>query len=159
MGYLGKRWRIVLITKHKEFFMLHQKQIAIVLAVALGGVLMYNMTRSVTTLGPMEESLYLSVGEDFVIELPENPTTGHLWQVLDAMNTDNVEFLEDQYIADKAPAGVAGSGGVHQFFFRAVDPGNTKIAMGLFGPGQQDEPVEMKIYDISIAPAEMAVLK
>ena len=65
------------------------------------------------------------VGDEIVVRLPENPTTGFLWQIDD--RDGPIELVDDTFGLG-APGGV-GAGGIHEFSFRASAPGSAHVAL------------------------------
>ncbi len=71
----------------------------------------------------------LRPGGQLVLRLASNPTTGYYWHLLDT-GTDAVIALQSEaYIADPAPEGVAGSGGIQVFVFDAARAGHATMVM------------------------------
>jgi inhibitor of cysteine peptidase len=64
----------------------------------------------------------LRVGDDVVLELAENPSTGYRWHL--AAGTDPLEPTGDDY---RAATGRAGAPGVRRFQFRATQPGPARL--------------------------------
>ena len=73
----------------------------------------YNVDENIT-------SLNVTVNETVLVQLPENPTTGYTWNVT---LTSGLELLNDTYIQDKAPEGMVGVGGVHEWLIQAIASG------------------------------------
>jgi inhibitor of cysteine peptidase len=69
------------------------------------------------------------VGQEFTIELRANATTGYSWALADSLQQGTLALVRDEYVADPAPAGMAGSGGRERWTFRALSPGETTIYM------------------------------
>lgn len=55
------------------------------------------------------------------ISLKENPTTGYMWN---ATVTTGLAIENDTYLADRVEPGIVGSGGMHYWLIRAVEPGD-----------------------------------
>jgi predicted secreted protein len=69
----------------------------------------------------------LAVGEEVVVRLEENRTTGFRWQMADL--PDGMAMVDDGF---EPPApGRPGQGGVHCFRLRATGPGEYRLAAGL----------------------------
>ena len=69
----------------------------------------------------------VAVGEEIVVRLPENRTTGFRWQL--AGLPDDVTLVDDGY---EAPAtGRPGEGGVHTFRLRPTAAGDRRVAVTL----------------------------
>lgn len=66
----------------------------------------------------------VAVGDEFAIELAENPTTGYRWQIQE-MDKSAFEVLEDAF----SPAsGAVGAGGIRRWLIRARLPGDFHVA-------------------------------
>jgi inhibitor of cysteine peptidase len=81
----------------------------------------------------------LRVGDELVLRLPENPTTGFRWQV-EPSGESALLSLEDRF----QPGGtspVPGAGGHHIFRFAASRPGTVHLALAhrqAWEPGGDD---------------------
>lgn len=67
----------------------------------------------------------LGIGEEVVLRLPENRTTGYRWLV---SAPDGVQVEDGGY--EPAPSGAPGAGGVRTFRLRATAPGAHRVAAG-----------------------------
>lgn len=65
--------------------------------------------------------------QQFVIVLESNPTTGYSWEMAEAPDADEVQFVGKEYVS--GGAGRPGAGGVECWTFEAVGPGETAIGM------------------------------
>ena len=75
------------------------------------------------------------VGEDLVLELDENPTTGYTWTA-ESADADALQLATGSYRAgDGAFAGAAGK---RQFHFIATMPGEVQLSFRLARPWEQD---------------------
>lgn len=95
----------------------------------VAGLLMTGCTSSPAIYDEANNGQIVPLAKDstVTIRLKENPTTGYSWQV---NVTDGLSIISDQYIPDKVPAGMVGSGGTHTwtlqpqgagtFTFRAI---------------------------------------
>lgn len=70
-------------------------------------------------------SIELSVGETLDVRLPENATTGYRWTV--GQCDGDVLRLDES--SASYPSAEAGSAGVAQFAFRAMQPGVTELVL------------------------------
>jgi predicted secreted protein len=88
----------------------------------------------------------LTAGDMLSIKLPAQPSTGYLW-VLTA-NDGAVLRLQPEsgFIAD---SDAAGAPGVQDFYFRAMAPGNVKLAIGELPPGAA-EPDKTLEYEVTV---------
>ena len=85
------------------------------------------MANIVVTESPEAGSVsQLTVDDIFKIELDANPTTGIWWQD-PGFDETILKLVSNDYIADPAPEGIAGSGGTTILVFEAIAPGTTTI--------------------------------
>ncbi|MFA7682328.1 MAG: protease inhibitor I42 family protein [Candidatus Peribacteraceae bacterium] len=89
-----------------------------------------------------------SVDETFTIALESNPTTGFSWQY--EADDAYVELVDEVYEQGGAP-GIVGAGGVQTFTFRAVAAGETVITLKYMRPWESVQPLETRIYTVTIA--------
>jgi inhibitor of cysteine peptidase len=86
----------------------------------------------------------LSVGEELVVRLQENPTTGFRWRLAEL--PDAVTVAEDGFEA-QAPER-HGHGGVHTFRLRPTAPGEYRVAAALgrsWGSAAPERTVEFTV--------------
>jgi inhibitor of cysteine peptidase len=69
-------------------------------------------------------------GNTFIIQLPENPTTGYRWSLLLA-DSSIVELVSDEVFHGSS---TIGSGGQRRLTFRAKNIGSTQLKLSLFRP-------------------------
>jgi len=69
----------------------------------------------------------VAVGDDVVVRLAENRTTGFRWELDDL--PAGVTLVDDAFEAPDP--GRPGQGGVHSFRMRATGPGQYRVAAGL----------------------------
>lgn len=62
-------------------------------------------------------------GTEIIVSLPENPTTGYTWE----MNSGGLAATGDEYYPDKVPEGTVGSGGTHEWKYKAEKAGTYTI--------------------------------
>ncbi len=70
----------------------------------------------------------LRPGGQLVLRLESNPTTGYYW-VHTGGEAAIAAQISDDYIADPAPEGVVGSGGMQEITYSGVAKGKTTIAL------------------------------
>lgn len=92
--------------------------------------------------------LTVPAGETFDLVVPSNPSTGYHWNILPELDTNLVEFVEQNYFAEQ-PATV-GSGGVDVWTFRAVSAGDTTVVLGYYPPGNETDPEEVVTFSIHV---------
>ena len=77
----------------------------------------------------------LRIGDGVKLSLEENPTTGYRWEFLSRPEPDCV-IVTDEYVANAN--GLAGSGGVHNWDFRAIDKGTCAVRLVYRRPWESD---------------------
>ncbi|MBV9885536.1 MAG: protease inhibitor I42 family protein [Acidobacteria bacterium] len=77
----------------------------------------------------------LRVGDGVKLTLEENPTTGYRWEFTSRPEPACV-IVKDEYVANAN--GLAGSGGVHDWDFRAVDKGTCSMSLVYQRPWEKD---------------------
>ncbi|MDD3043022.1 MAG: protease inhibitor I42 family protein [Methanosarcinaceae archaeon] len=71
------------------------------------------------------KTVSLENGDIFILELPENPSTGYSWEL--GMNM-GIDILEEGYIQDEKPLEMVGVGGTHFWIIKADSSGSQKIS-------------------------------
>ena len=101
-------------------------------------------------LEPTDHTQLLTVkaGATFDLVVPANPSTGYHWDILPELDGNIVEFSEQNFFADQPVA--PGSGGMEAWTFRAVNPGDTTIALGYYPPGNANDPEETVTFSIRV---------
>ena len=73
------------------------------------------------------ENMTVYVGDEIIIRLNSNPSTGFTWKFnVDSETEDILSISEEKFIAVKTSA-VAGAGGVSEFTIKALKPGEAKL--------------------------------
>jgi inhibitor of cysteine peptidase len=67
----------------------------------------------------------ITPGAEIQLRLPENPTTGFLWNL---SVTTGISVINDSYIPDDTTGRLVGSGGTHVWFLKAMQPGEQAIS-------------------------------
>lgn len=80
-------------------------------------------------------SLSLSVGDIVSLTLPENPTTGHRWQ-LDSLDSRVISASGDRFENQGAQVG---GGGKRTLLFRILQPGKTRLSLKLRRPWESPD--------------------
>jgi inhibitor of cysteine peptidase len=94
------------------------------------------------------DTVSVSGGKRFMIELEANPTTGYTWQV-SAAPGDQVRLVDQDY----TPTGTQqpGSGGVQQFTFEARSAGSTTLAFDYVRPWEKDvAPAQTATFPVKV---------
>jgi inhibitor of cysteine peptidase len=80
------------------------------------------------TLADQAKSIEAREGDEIVLRLPENPTTGYRWHIDRADGV--IEQVADSYTPD--PNMQFGSGGVREFRFRGKASGTARLELKLW---------------------------
>ena len=83
------------------------------------------------------------------VELPESPSTGYRWELMDP--PDEVEVVSSRFDSGKAAGGQAGSGGVRTFAIRLLADTDVELVFGL-GRVWEDQPVERRVVIVRVPP-------
>jgi inhibitor of cysteine peptidase len=96
------------------------------------------------------QEIDIDVGQEFIIALGSNPTTGYSWQA--SYDETMLELVggEPTYEADETDENVVGAGGVEYFRFLTLKAGETEITMTYERPWEDGETVETKVFTVNI---------
>jgi len=81
-------------------------------------------TGQVVTEADSGTSISLKKGENFTLQLRENPSTGYSWEL---NVTEGLSVLSDEYTQDEAAEDKVGVGGTHTWILEAVEPGSQHV--------------------------------
>jgi inhibitor of cysteine peptidase len=123
-----------------------KKIIALIFAVTLMGSLIVGCNGTETYTDP-EQTISVNAGDEFIITLDSNPTTGYDW----VENHDNsmLSLVYDKYKPDEVPAGLVGSGGTQYYRFKALKTGETEITL-IYKQSWGTEADTTKVFNIEI---------
>jgi inhibitor of cysteine peptidase len=85
------------------------------------------------------KSLVLHAGDELVVTLPENPTTGYRWE-LDSLGSGPL-VVETDAFAGPAPI-AAGAAGVRSLTLRATAAGRARLHLVLRRAWEQNKPLQ-----------------
>ena len=89
----------------------------------------------------------VAVGDEVVVRLAENRTTGFRWQLADL--PEGVTLVDDTF---EAPSpGRPGQGGVHYFRLQATGPGEHRVAAGLRRSWEEGGPQRTVEFPIRVS--------
>ncbi|MDY6794971.1 MAG: protease inhibitor I42 family protein [Actinomycetota bacterium] len=86
------------------------------------------------------ETIEVKVGDEFVIALDSNATTGYAWQLTENLDEDVVELVSSEYVMDEEAEEMVGAGGVEEWTFKATGEGSTTISLEYVRPWEEEEP-------------------
>jgi len=87
---------------------------------------------------PSLTTIEVSLGEDAVITLEANHTTGFSWQLAKPLEGDLLEFVDTKYIP--AETGLIGSGGEEVWTFKTLKKGKAEVCLKYVQPWEKDKP-------------------
>jgi predicted secreted protein len=98
-----------------------------------------------------QRTLVLKPGQELVVRLASNPTTGYRWTLGDASVTALAMSATPAYRQDPAAEGVMGAGGVETWRFLAIAPGRAKLSLEYRRPWEHDAaPAEAIVFDVQV---------
>jgi inhibitor of cysteine peptidase len=116
-------------------------------------VLTFGLVAGCTTVPTYDDegrTIEVGLGQEFIIALGSNPTTGYSWQA--SYDETMLELVggEPTYEADETDENVVGAGGVEYFRFLTLKAGETEITMTYERPWEDGETVETKVFTVNI---------
>ena len=93
------------------------------------------------------QTIEIKQGQEFVIALGSNPTTGYSWQA----NFDEslLKLVESNYGPGKeSREGLVGAGGIEYFKFRALGKGQSEITL-IYKRPWEEESIDQKLFTVN----------
>lgn len=118
--------------------------LCIVLAAISSGIYLYSKFTTGFT-----RVLRLNVGDEFIIMLSSNRTTGYQWQIDRPLDGNKIKQAGLIYTPDNTD--LAGSGGKEEWKFKARGTGKSKISFKYVRPWEKNiPPADKKVFDVEI---------
>jgi inhibitor of cysteine peptidase len=92
-------------------------------------------------------TIEIGVGQQFVIALGSNPTTGYSWQ--ESYDETMLKLVEKTY-EEEAEEDLVGAGGIEYFRFKALKEGGTTITLTYEQPWEGGGVGETKVFTVNI---------
>lgn len=93
-------------------------------------------------------TVLVSPGEQFVIRLESNHTTGYQWRLAGSLDQSVVMLLGSRY---QAPDGPLGAGGEERWTFLAVGRGDARLSFDYVRPWEPGvPPVRTAVFAVSV---------
>lgn len=90
-------------------------------------------------------------GDEFIIELESNVTTGYEWGISGSLNSSVVKKVRSTYVADPNAEERVGAGGVERWTFEAVGKGTATIRMVYARSWEQEaEPANTADFTVDV---------
>jgi predicted secreted protein len=86
-------------------------------------------------------------GEQFMIYLESNPTTGYKWEA--SFDTAFLKLVKNEYKQNESKPGMVGVGGIEQFLFEGLKKGDTQIKLTYKRPWEQQS-VDAKVLTFTV---------
>ena len=93
------------------------------------------------------QTIEIGVGNQFVIALESNPTTGYKWDA--NFDSSSLKLVKSDYEQSEAKPGMVGVGGKEHFTFEGLKKGNTKVTLDYKREWEQDS-AEQMIFNVSV---------
>ena len=105
---------------------------------------------TVLTYDDTGQEIDIGVGQEFIVALGSNPSTGYSWQA--SYDEAMLELVggEPTYEADETDEPAMGAGGVDYFRFKALEAGETEITFTYAQPWEGGDVGETKVFTVSI---------
>ena len=89
-----------------------------------------------------------TVGQDIVIALESNPTTGYVWRVGGRVDPAIVALISSDY--EPSPSPLLGAAGHQRWTFRVVDRGTTTLRFDYARPWELTSPVKSTTFTVVV---------
>ncbi len=119
----------------------------LVLLVLMLAILVPGCGGGVETYTDSGQAITVKVGQEFIIALGSNLTTGYGWQ--ESYDPVMLKLVEKKYVPDETEEELVGAGGVEYFRFRALKPGSTRITLDYQRPWEGVS-AEQKVFAVNI---------
>ena len=83
------------------------------------------------------EVINARAGENFIITLESNPTTGYSWQLAKPLDEKIVQLVGSEYTPSRTD--LVGAGGTEEWTFLAVKKGTTRVSLKYVRPWEEDK--------------------
>lgn len=118
---------------------------AAALVLLLAAVVTYSQEKTYTE---KDAEIVASVGENFIISLESNQSTGYSWSV--GMVSDNAQVVVAGMDYDLPEGSITGQGGAEVWHLKAVAPGVVKLVFYYSRSWEKDAPAKTVNFSISI---------
>ena len=96
-------------------------------------------------------SINASAGDEFIIELESNQTTGFQWGLAGSLDPSVVKKVSSKYVPAPNPGGKMGAGGKELWTFKAVRNGTATISMTYTQPFDKGaRPAETATFTVTV---------
>lgn len=93
------------------------------------------------------QEIEIGVGDEFIVALESNPTTGYQWEV--DFDESFLELVLDEFEPGEAEEGMVGVGGKQKFTFEGLKAGETELTL-TYKRSWEEDFAEQKVFVVSI---------
>lgn len=93
------------------------------------------------------QEIEIGVGDEFIVALESNPTTGYQWEV--DFDESFLELVLDEFEPGEAEEGMVGVGGKQKFTFEGLKAGETELTL-TYKRSWEEDFAEQKVFLVSI---------
>ena len=83
-------------------------------------------------------TIEVALGENAVITLESNHTTGFRWELAAPLDRTKLEFVDTNYVT--GGSGLMGAGGQEVWTFKTINSGTTEVALKYVQPWEKNKP-------------------
>ena len=121
----------------------------LILVVVIGSLLATGCTGGPKVYTDPDKVINVKVGQEFIIALGANPTTGYTWN--EGFDGDFLQLIENKYKPSDTKGGMVGAGGVRSFQFKALKKGETKVTLVHKQAWEGGNVGETEVFRVSIS--------
>ncbi len=86
------------------------------------------------------QAIDLQIGDTFEVALPENPTTGFRWEVMEGPGDVIEQEGEPRYATNRSDPHLMGGGGMVTFRFKAAEAGTVDLRLAYHRQWEKETP-------------------
>ncbi|MGD9117096.1 MAG: protease inhibitor I42 family protein [Dehalococcoidia bacterium] len=125
------------------------KRILMLLVVAVLTLGLVAGCSTVKTYDDAGQTIDAKVGDEFIIALGSNPTTGYSW--VEDYDETMLELVDQTYEPDETDGEMVGAGGVEYFQFKALKAGDTEVTLTYKQDWEGGSVGETKVFTVDIS--------
>ncbi len=95
-----------------------------------------------------KQPIEAAAGQQFIIALKSNPTTGYKWEA--TFDPNALKLVSDEYKQDASQPGMVGVGGVQRFTFQGLKAGKADVALTYRQPWPGGNTGEKKVFTVTV---------
>lgn len=113
-------------------------------------------TSKVKVFNERTQNIEIQAGQNFIIELKSNPSTGYSWQVANEIDEQVIELVSSEYKANSNKSAdsnmpMVGAGGKDRWVFKGLTEGTAQIKLGYVRPWLNElDKVKPVIFNVTV---------